>query len=64
MDSLTPQLISAGRIRMNYPDSKAAEEHLNNLRQQYADTIIKVRNLCDQATNPADFIKTSGKLSK
>uniref|UniRef100_A0A6M2DQL3 Vinculin n=1 Tax=Xenopsylla cheopis TaxID=163159 RepID=A0A6M2DQL3_XENCH len=59
VDSLTPQLISAGRIRMNYPDSKAAEEHLNNLRQQYADTIIKVRNLCDQATNPADFIKTS-----
>ncbi|XP_026474059.1 vinculin isoform X2 [Ctenocephalides felis] len=59
VDSLTPQLISAGRIRMNYPDSKAAEEHLNNLRQQYADTIIKVRNLCDQATDPADFIKTS-----
>lgn len=59
IDSLTPQLISAGRIRMNYPDSKAAEEHLNNLKQQYADTILRMRTLCDQATNPADFIKTS-----
>lgn len=60
IDSLTPQLISAGRIKMNYPASKAAEEHLNNLKQQYADTILLMRNLCDQATDPADFIKASG----
>jgi vinculin len=59
IDSLTPQLISAGRIRMNYPGSKAAEEHLNNLKQQYADTILRMRTLCDQATDPADFIKAS-----
>jgi vinculin len=59
IDSLTPQLISAGRIRMNYPTSKAAEEHLNNLKQQYADTILRMRTLCDQATDPSDFIKTS-----
>lgn len=59
IDSLTPQLISAGRIRMNYPGSKAAEEHYNNLRDQYADTILRMRTLCDQATDPADFIKAS-----
>lgn len=59
IDSLTPQLIAAGRIRMNYPASKAAEEHFNNLKQQYADTILRMRNLCDQATDPADFIKAS-----
>lgn len=59
IDSLTPQLISAGRIRMNYPQSKAAEEHFDNLKQQYADTILRMRTLCDQATDPADFIKTS-----
>ncbi|XP_055922051.1 vinculin [Eupeodes corollae] len=59
VDSLTPQLVSAGRIRMNYPGSTAAEEHLNNLKQQYADTILRMRTVCDQATNPADFIKTS-----
>lgn len=59
VDSLVPQLVSAGRIRMNYPGSSAAEEHLNNLKQQYADTILRMRTVCDQATNPADFIKTS-----
>ncbi|XP_055857876.1 vinculin [Episyrphus balteatus] len=59
VDSLTPQLVSAGRIRMNYPGSTAADEHLNNLKQQYADTVLRMRTVCDQATNPADFIKTS-----
>lgn len=59
IDSLTPQLISAGRIRMNYPASRAAEEHLNNLKQQYADTVLRMRTLCDQATDPSDFIRTS-----
>ncbi|XP_037933201.1 vinculin-like [Teleopsis dalmanni] len=59
VDSLTPQLINAGRIRMNYPASKAADEHLQNLKQQYADTVLRMRTLCDQATDPTDFIKTS-----
>lgn len=53
---------SAGSIRMNYPTSKAADEHFENLRQQYADTLTKVRNLCDEATDSADFIKASGNL--
>lgn len=59
VDSLTPQLVSAGSIRMNYPSSKAADEHFDNLRQQYAETVMKVRNLCDQALDPADFMKAS-----
>ncbi|CAG9818715.1 unnamed protein product [Phaedon cochleariae] len=59
VDSLTPQLISAGSIRIDYPSSKAADEHFENLRQQYADTLIKVRNLCDEATDSGDFIKAS-----
>ncbi|CAH1987171.1 unnamed protein product [Acanthoscelides obtectus] len=64
VESLTPQLISAGSIRMNYPTSKAADEHFENLRQQYADTITKVRNLCDEATDSADFIKASEEQMK
>ncbi|XP_072393720.1 vinculin [Diabrotica undecimpunctata] len=59
VESLTPQLVSAGSIRMNYPTSKAADEHFENLRQQYADTLSKVRNLCDEATDSADFVKAS-----
>ncbi|KAJ8953652.1 hypothetical protein NQ314_007259 [Rhamnusium bicolor] len=64
VESLTPQLISAGSIRMNYPSSKAADEHFENLRQQYADTLTKVRNLCDEATDSADFIKASEEQMK
>ncbi|XP_053951840.1 vinculin [Anastrepha ludens] len=59
VDSMTPQLVNAGRIRMNYPASKAADEHLQNLKQQYADTVLRMRTLCDQATDPSEFIKTS-----
>lgn len=62
VESLTPQLVSAGSIRMNYPTSKAADEHFENLRQQYADTLTKVRNLCDEATDSSDFIKASGEF--
>ncbi|XP_050511639.1 vinculin isoform X3 [Diabrotica virgifera virgifera] len=64
VESLTPQLISAGSIRMNYPTSKAADEHFENLRQQYADTLTKVRNLCDEATDSADFVKASEEQMK
>ncbi|XP_036145875.1 vinculin isoform X1 [Monomorium pharaonis] len=59
VESLTPQLINAGRIRMTYPDSKAADEHFENLRQQYAETMQRTRALCDEATNSGDFIRTS-----
>ena len=60
VDSLTPQLVAAGSIRMAYPSSKAADEHFDNLRQQYSDLLVKMRNLCDEATDSTDFIKASG----
>ncbi|KAK7590064.1 hypothetical protein V9T40_001677 [Parthenolecanium corni] len=59
LDSLTPQVVNAGRIRMNYPDNRAAEEHFDNLRTQYADTVGNMRNLCDEATDSALFVKIS-----
>lgn len=59
VESLTPQLINAGRIRMAYPESKAAHEHFENLRAQYADSVQRARTLCDTAIDPAEFIKTS-----
>ncbi|KAF5290117.1 hypothetical protein FQA39_LY14898 [Lamprigera yunnana] len=64
VESLTPQLVSAGSIRLNYPTSKAADEHFENLRQQYSDTLVKVRNLCDEATDSGDFIKSSEEQMK
>ena len=57
--SLTPQLVNAGRIRMVYPENKAADEHFENLRHQYADAVQKVRSLCDEATDSLSFIDQS-----
>lgn len=57
---MTPQLVNAGSIRMHYPYDKTADEHFNNLKNQYEDSIERMRNLCDQATDPAEFIRLSG----
>ncbi|XP_012284342.1 vinculin isoform X8 [Orussus abietinus] len=59
VESLTPQLVNAGRIRMTYPESKAADEHFENLRQQYAETMQRARALCDEATDSSDFVRLS-----
>ncbi|XP_037294811.1 vinculin isoform X2 [Manduca sexta] len=62
VDKLSPQLIAAGKIRLLYPESKVAEEHFNNLKSQYADAVLRVRDLCDQAVDPLDFVRTAGEL--
>ena len=36
VQNLTPQLLNAGTIKMNYPENKAADENFANLRKQYA----------------------------
>ncbi|XP_026318177.1 vinculin-like [Hyposmocoma kahamanoa] len=62
VERLSPQLIAAGKIRLHYPESKVAEEHFNNLKDQYADAVLRVRDLCDQAVDPLDFVRTAGEL--
>ncbi|VVC87569.1 unnamed protein product [Leptidea sinapis] len=62
VEKLSPQLICAGKIRLHYPDSKVAEEHFNNLKNQYSDVVLKCRDLCDQALDPLDFVRTAGEL--
>jgi len=59
VESLTPQLVNAGRIRMVYPENKAADEHFENLRRQFADTVGLTRQLVDEATDSARFIGQS-----
>merc|ERR1719422_1608923 len=59
VDSLTPQLVNAGRIRMVYPENKAADEHFENLRRQYAETVALTRQLADEATDSARFVGQS-----
>lgn len=60
VEKLSPQLIAAGKIRLLHPDSKVAEEHFNNLKQQYGEAVLRVRDLCDQAVQPRDFVRTAG----
>ncbi|KAK6639942.1 hypothetical protein RUM43_008219 [Polyplax serrata] len=64
VESLTPQLVNAGRIRMAYPESKAAHEHFENLRAQYADSVQRMRTLCDTTIDPCEFIKASEEQMK
>ncbi|GFS53436.1 vinculin, partial [Trichonephila inaurata madagascariensis] len=62
VESLTPHLVNAGRIRMSYPDNKAADEHFENLREQYSESVQKMRALADEATDTVSFIKKSEDL--
>ncbi|UYV82651.1 VCL [Cordylochernes scorpioides] len=59
VESLTPQLVNAGRIRLNYPENKAADEHFENLRKQYAESLQKMRYLADIATDTVSFIRAT-----
>ena len=59
MESLTPQLVNAGMIRMVYPENKAADEHFENLRKQFAETVLLTRTLADEATDSARFVGQS-----
>ena len=60
MESLHPQLVNAGSIRLQYPQNKAADEHFENLRRQYADSVSRVRDLSDEAIDAAQFVRQSG----
>ncbi|CDW52063.1 vinculin [Trichuris trichiura] len=57
--NMTPQVINAGKIRFHYPQNVAADEHFENLRRELADTLARLRNLVDDAVDPADFVKAS-----
>lgn len=59
LEAQTPQLISAGQIKFNHPESNSAEENFLHMRDQYEGTILKLRNLIDEATDSAAFVRAS-----
>ena len=59
IESMTPQLINAGRIRMVYPENKAADEHFNNLKSQYSELLHQGRAWLDEVTDSKAFISRS-----
>lgn len=60
VESLTPQLISAGRIRFNNPDDRSLDEHFENLKTQYQDNLEKLRSMVDEAVDSSNFVSSSG----
>ena len=64
VESLTPQLVNAGMIRMVYPENRAADEHFENLRKQYTDTVARNKALVDEATDTVRFIGESARAMK
>lgn len=54
---MTPQLVNAGRIRMEYPTNKAADEHFENLKKQFADSFEQMRDLVDDQLDGAALVK-------
>ena len=62
VESMTPQLISAGRIRFTHPDNKSADEHFENLKSQYQDNIEKLRSMVDESVDSVNFVNSSGSL--
>lgn len=44
---------------MVYLDNKAADDHFENLRNQYSEAIQRVRALCDAATDSQAFVERS-----
>ena len=57
VQNLTPQLINAGTIRMNYSENKAADENFENLRKQYAEGVQSIRDLCDESMDARSFLR-------
>ena len=49
--------MNAGKIRMEYPTNKAADEHFENLRKQFADGMNNMRNLVDDQLDSAGHLK-------
>ena len=47
---------------MVYPENKAAVEHFENLRKQYAGTVARAKALVDEATETNRFIGESLKV--
>ena len=59
LDSQTPQLIGAGQIRFEHPNNNSAHENFMHMRDQYESSIIKLRNLIDEALESAAFVRAS-----
>uniref|UniRef100_A0A7E4ZTB3 Vinculin n=1 Tax=Panagrellus redivivus TaxID=6233 RepID=A0A7E4ZTB3_PANRE len=56
--NMTPQVIKAGKIRL-HNDTDYANQHFENLRQEYADALNRLRSYVDDAIDTGDFVRAS-----
>ncbi|KAJ8707318.1 hypothetical protein PYW08_010570 [Mythimna loreyi] len=57
---LAPMLVKAAQQRVASPDDKAVIENYKSLLARYAESLSKIRDLCDQSVDPMDFVQTAG----
>ncbi|CAD5226598.1 unnamed protein product [Bursaphelenchus xylophilus] len=55
---LTPQVVNAGKIRLNNA-SQDVDQHFDNLRREYADALTRLRDFVDDAIETGDFVRAS-----
>ncbi|KAJ8705175.1 hypothetical protein PYW07_011002 [Mythimna separata] len=57
---IAPMLVKAAQQRVATPDDKAVIENYKSLLARYAESLSKIRDLCDQSVDPMDFVQTAG----
>ncbi|XP_047540883.1 talin-1-like isoform X1 [Vanessa atalanta] len=60
VELLAPSLVKAAQQRVQSPDDKVAIEHYQKLLAEYADSLSRVRELCDKAVDPIEFSQAAG----
>uniref|UniRef100_H2Z5U1 Vinculin n=1 Tax=Ciona savignyi TaxID=51511 RepID=H2Z5U1_CIOSA len=59
IQELTPQVINAGKIVLDYPDNKLAKDHLKALTDEWTEHVDDLTEQVDNAMDVVDFIKAS-----
>ena len=57
---MTPQVVQSAKIVLMNPGNQASQEHFELLKKQWLDNMEKLRDLVDEATDTAAFIKAQG----
>jgi hypothetical protein len=55
---MTPQVVSAGKIRL-HNSTENADRHFENLRKEYADALNRLRAFVDDAIDTGEFVRAS-----
>ena len=56
---LTPQVINAGRVVLEFPENKQAQDHFKALKDEWTDNMDELTEQVDNSMDVAKFIKAS-----